>query len=213
MTVRINLDSESPTGSSVLSAKTQKKKIMITPALVVGLGGTGMRVLSLFKQRILAMCGERAPLAFLGIDTDREDLPGAPLGKDEFAPAECMQAPHIVENLKNFPDIEAWWHPGMRPGEIHKGAQMKRPVGRLACFYNFNREIQWRLQDQVNHLKLLVPPSEQTPFDVRDDAIRVYVVGSLSGGPGAVSFLILQWPSETRSPGPSVRKQALSLWA
>ena len=57
-----------------------RPKVDITPTLVIGLGGTGMRVLSLFKQRILTVCDSQAPVAFFGIDTDEERLPGAEAG-------------------------------------------------------------------------------------------------------------------------------------
>ena len=99
-------------------------EIDITPTLVIGLGGTGMRVLSLFKQKIHGMCGPDAPVEFFGIDTDSERLPGAPLAPNEFALCECGLAPTIVEHLEIHKDIQRWWIPGTSPGQIFKGAKM-----------------------------------------------------------------------------------------
>ena len=184
-----------PRGNPAMSEQTlpeSTSRLEITPTLVVGLGGTGTRVLSLFKQRILTLCGHDAPVSYLGIDTDCDELPGAPLERDEFALAECMEASAVAANLDGYPAIRDWWHEGMDPGVIHRGAQMKRPVGRLACFYNYaqneERGIGWRLDSQIRRLQRLEKPSKKRPFDVRTGSLRVYVVGSLSGGTGGGFF-------------------------
>ena len=56
---------------------TEPQKIHITPTLVIGVGGTEMRVLSLFKEKIHGLCGPSAPVEFRGFDT--EDERGAPI--------------------------------------------------------------------------------------------------------------------------------------
>jgi hypothetical protein len=206
--VRIDLG---PRENPALAEQTlagSKATLEITPTLVVGLGGTGMRVLSLFKQRMLSLCGPDAPIAYLGIDTDGEEgLPGAPLNRDEFALCECVQAPAVVRNLDSYPAVKEWWHLDMDPGVIHKGAKMKRAVGRLACFYNYREEIRWRLDNQIKRLQRLERPSVSVPFEVRKRSLRVYVVGSLSGGTGGGFFFDVAMAVRdaiSRAIGPSV---------
>ena len=148
-----------------------------------------MRVLSLFKQKVLGLCGPNAPVAFFGIDTDKERMPGAPLTGNEFSLCDCIQAPDVVANLDKYPDIKRWWFPGIDPGEIIQGAKMKRYVGRLACYYNFAKKIREPLTQHIQNLKRLSAP-EQGPresFKVRN-RIRVFVVGSMSGGTGGGFF-------------------------
>lgn len=190
-------------------ALSGRGNIEITPTLVIGLGGTGMKVLSLFKEKILNLCGPDAPVAFLGIDTAKERLPGAPLSANEFALCDCILAPQVVRNLKLYPDIQRWWfekskdaetapEPGadknkkkkeVQPGEILNGANMKRFVGRLACYYNFASRIRPLLEQHIHNLKQLTPLAvrSQRTFQARN-TIRVYVVGSMSGGTGGGFF-------------------------
>lgn len=59
------------------AALSNRGDIEITPTLVIGLGGTGMNVLSLFKEKILTLCGPDAPVAFLGIDSARAPAGGS----------------------------------------------------------------------------------------------------------------------------------------
>ncbi|NOZ20016.1 MAG: hypothetical protein GXP25_02895 [Planctomycetes bacterium] len=173
--------------------KSGGRKIEITPTLVVGLGGTGMRVLSLFKQKIELLCGSEAPVGFFGIDTDDERLPGAQLSPSEFALCECPLADDVIraaESGQGYEDIQRWWIPGMKPGKIQKGAKMKRAVGRLACYYNFPDKIEIPLRRQIRNLTRQYSPEEEArwPFRVRHKTIRVYVVGSLCGGTGGGFF-------------------------
>ncbi len=191
------------------AALSNRGDIEITPTLVIGLGGTGMNVLSLFKEKILTLCGPDAPVAFLGIDSAQERLPGAQLTANEFAMCDCILAPQVVRNLKLYPDIERWWFDGhgdyekaqepgadqgrrrkeVQPGEILNGAKMKRFVGRLACYYNFASRIRPLLEQHIHNLKQLAPleAKSQRTFQVRN-TIRVYVVGSMSGGTGGGFF-------------------------
>lgn len=171
------------------SGERPKKRLEVTPTLVIGLGGTGTKILSVFKQSIRSVLPPEAPVSFLGIDTSREDLPGAPLEADEFALCECLQAPRVIKNLNNFPDIAEWWFDDVSDvGAIQQGAQMKRFVGRLACFFNFRDQIRWRLENQTKKLERLFEPAKKRHFSVRSGSLRVYVIGSLSGGTGGGFF-------------------------
>ena len=161
--VRIDLDDNRISTGSELGTLPKKRGLQVTPTMVVGLGGTGTKILSLFKRRIRSLLGPKAPISFLGIDTDRDQLPGDPLNSDEFALCECLQAPQVVKQLHEYPDIAEWWFEGMTDvAAISHGAQMKRFVGRLACFYNWDKEIRWRLEQQINKLQRLHRPSKQT---------------------------------------------------
>ncbi|KPJ69056.1 MAG: hypothetical protein AMS14_11815, partial [Planctomycetes bacterium DG_20] len=188
--IRIDLDEARRPGEAEAAPLAKTRGLEVTPAMVVGLGGTGVKIVSLFKRQIRSLLGPEAPISFLGIDTDRDDLPGDPFDPDEFALCECMQAPQVVRSLGDYPDIQEWWFEGLT--DVHaiiKGAQMKRFVGRLACFYNYKREILWRLEKQIKRLHRLRRPDEKHHFRVRrDNSLRVYVIGSLSGGTGGGFF-------------------------
>ena len=84
-------------------------------------------------------------------------------------------------------EIERWWIPGIKPGQIRKGAKMKRIVGRLACYYNFSQRIATPLREHIMSLTKQQRP-EAKNYNIRRDTIRVYVVGSLSGGTGGGFF-------------------------
>jgi len=182
-----------------------------TPTLVVGVGGTGIKVLRGLKKHLKR--NESHQIRLLGIDTDRSendkfqelpnltdtelllldgDLAGRFLAQVAANPGGF---PHILEYLPaehaGFPNLHATVSAQIRR---NIGAGQFRRTGRLAFHSNViaGGNIMSRLR-QV-HADLTAIPMQQAQRAAGrdlDQGARVYVVGSFAGGTGAGLLLDL----------------------
>jgi len=169
----------------------------IQPALIIGLGGSGIEIVRRFRRRFMEQYPDTPYVRFLGIDTAPQTAPSAEapqLLDDEFLWAGDFEMPFFVgENyISRFPAIHAWWqgYDHITQGFIAAGAGQRRPVGRLALFVRYD-EIKFRLRRHVRNIYsndsfAALPPQYRR-------AINVYIVASTCGGTGTGMFLDLAY--------------------
>lgn len=174
----------------------------LAPTLVVGLGGTGAKVVRELKRKY----GDVPLLAYLVIDSDGSEKKGegVELSDEEFLYIGISgKIGDIIERLPGLaeeqrkevrgrllpkePSDELRMH---FSSDLTKGAKQIRCLGRLTLFYNVE-QVYERLQELMNSIK---KPEEVTKarnmgyrVDTRDS--RVFIVSSLGGGCGSGIFL------------------------
>ena len=172
------------------------------PALVVGLGGTGVGTLRYLRRRLQAEFGiqaEQEPelIQLLGVDTVplMNDSPIARLHQHEYAYIGGFNASKVIENRQRFPQIDSWWDYStdvLPLGYISTGARQLRVIGRLALFRRFNT-YKNRLQPKLYRLSNIAEHQRshqhgrETQMDV--NLPLVFVVASICGGTGAGTFI------------------------
>jgi hypothetical protein len=170
---------------------------VVQPALIIGVGGSGIDIVRRFKRRFQLLYPDTPYVRLLGIDTAPQteatsDVPR--LTEDEFIHAANFQMEHFVgdNHIDGHPEIRDWWkgydHLGFK--FINMGAGQRRPVGRLALFVESGRVVD-RLtaslfaifNDRVFHA---LPPEYRR-------AVNVYIVTSTCGGTGTGMFMDLAY--------------------
>lgn len=183
----------------------------IQPALVIGLGGSGIEIVRRFRRRFREQYPDTPYVRFLGVDTapqtaDRSDLPK--LSDDEFLWAAEFEMPYFVGagHISRFPYIRAWWqgYDHIPHGFIAAGAGQRRPVGRLAFFVRY-AQIKGALQ---RHVRAIYDSESFTALPQQyKRAINVYIVSSTCGGTGTGMFLDIAYLA--RKLVPEVAPQAV----
>jgi len=162
------------------------------PALIIGLGGSGVDIARRFKRRLLDTSGETPYIRFLGIDTATQTTHTAEvpqLSADEFIHAANFNSDYYVgaNSIDSHPAIRAWWQGYHLPTKmIQQGAGMRRPFGRLALYVHFDK-----VKDRLtSHLRAIFNNSvfgDLQPHYKR--VINVYIASSTCGGTGTGMFL------------------------
>jgi hypothetical protein len=187
----------------------------VRPALVVGVGGAGLRVLQRLRKLLSEKFGgpEKLPaVRFLYIDTDPDalaaataDRPGdglAGLRPDEVFPAKLNRTGHYLKpRLNGRTLIEGWFDPQLLYKLPRTPVTMGlRPLGRLA-FCDHYRLLVQRLHTELEacaHPDALADTTDHTGLGVRTNRPRVYVVAGLGGGTGGGMFLDLAYAARAR---------------
>lgn len=165
---------------------------LIQPALVIGLGGSGIEIVRRFRRRFQEQYPNTPYVRFLGVDTEpqreRPDLPK--LSDDEFLWAAEFEMPYFVgkDHIDRFPPIRAWWqgYDHITHGFISAGAGQRRPVGRLAFFVRYS-QIKEALR---RHVRSIYANESFTALPQQyKRAINIYIVSSTCGGTGTGMFL------------------------
>jgi hypothetical protein len=185
---------------------------VVTPALFIGLGGTGHKVLLQVKSSILKNYGELPPMTkLLCFDTDRRELLSSTdeieydkKNQDgtftrvtesiQFSPSETVGIP--ITNpmgLVNQDYINEWLSPGVRSqvGPSDTGARQIRQMGRFAIFENFMKQnIEKQITDKINELKNITQ-LKSTDYSLGDNEAKpcIHLVFSPCGGTGAGTFI------------------------
>lgn len=182
------------------------KKYSVYKTLVVGLGSTGTAIINALAERIGWEIGSasRAPwVRFLALETNPAQAHN--LDPDDFRPLtlSATEYSQLVNNPEAYDDSIAmtrWSDPEtlkkLPSAAVSAGAGHIRMVGRLALLYpnNFNM-VRSALDHRMASLRNLTTgeisqalnrdQSKLQSFDVSvadPDAIRVFIVGTLSGG-------------------------------
>ncbi len=169
--------------------------LFVAPSLVIGLGGTGVAIIRMLKQRIRQSIHPMPGIIeFLAVDTEPvQNLPGDERIFDhEIAYLGNYNAARVLENLDRHPHIREWWPENNTiTGTIFRGARQRRLVGRLSLYARWG-EFAQRLDRKLDKIREILPKEsvERRGVDVeRTGQVRVYVISSLCGGTGSGIFL------------------------
>ena len=158
---------------------------------MIGLGGTGQKVLVELKARFIRDFGQvPGPVEFLAIDTDTHDVVEAatPHGPVRLIPGvelldiSGVPAADIVQHLSRYPSIASWLldYNG-QPPRMTVGANRVRPLGRLAFF--------WHVGEIYNHMLAAVHRLTRPELEAEKRGMNVFIVTSVCGGTGSGIFL------------------------
>lgn len=166
---------------------------ILHPALIIGLGGSGISIARRFRRRLLEEFPKTPYVRVLGIDTDQQEqvTADAPALADDsfmwtarFDPQNYV-GPHAIDQNA---EIRSWWsgYDSLPLKFVTAGAQQRRPVGRLAFFVHYEaiRQLLQRtissIYNSENYFEL--PPQYQ-------HGLNIYIVASTCGGTGTGMFL------------------------
>ncbi|MEX6776203.1 tubulin-like doman-containing protein, partial [Limnospira fusiformis NRMCF6962] len=148
-----------------LTALDQKSDIgTIVPTLIIGVGGTGLEVISRVRRLIVESYGslEKLPVVgFLHIDTDerprvkKPEMAGPPLEDYEefWAHVTFEEAKKIKENPTTYSWYHDWLPPELTVLQLvsQQGAGQIRACGRFAFFYN-HQNIRNKCQQAIKRI-------------------------------------------------------------
>ena len=182
----------------------------LRPALVIGLGYTGLRVLQRFRKLVADRSGppDKTPLVrTLYVDTDPDALAAAVadqpwaglvgLRPDDVIPAKLNRPAHYLKpRLSGRTLTEGWFDPQLLYRLPRTPVTMGyRAFGRLA-FCDHYRTIAQRVQAELAAClgpAALAATEAATGLAPRTNRPRVYVVAGLGGGTGGGMFLDLAY--------------------
>ena len=175
------------------STGEQPTQFQFFPPLVVGLGTSGLRVLSAVRS----LLKERAPaladlVVFLGIDADT--VGKFYIAEDDFAyiGLQAGEGKALLKGIASgaFKEIAPWIDPGLTLDELAgNGSGTVRMAGRVQLYYRFEeftrrfRQAQDRLLGTTNTVRAIHTAARRDIFV--SSSVSVYVVSSLCGGTGA----------------------------
>lgn len=152
---------------------------MIAPTLIVGLGGTGSKIVQ--KVYALATPAQRKNLSFVVFDTDINELRGI----TEATPAIRTVQTSAKMSVGEYLDIDKFardtWFPVnkiMNRKALTEGAGQVRAISRLALNTAIQQGRMTPLEDAIKELYIM-------SGDRANQALRVMLVGSLCGGTGS----------------------------
>jgi len=174
------------------------------PTILVGLGGTGAKVLQHVRRLTLERFGSVDALqgvAYLSLDTDiaSRDVSSELVGRDPFATEIAFKEherlnlkvafrEYLGPNLVNHPHIREWWDPSLTIADdfnLEQGAGQIRPLSRLV-FMGSRQKIIDKLDAQLQAVK---SQANTSPRLDQTQKTRIVVVAGLAGGTGSGLFL------------------------
>lgn len=178
---------------------------LLFPAIVIGLGHTGLEMLRAFRQIVHDRFNTVAAvptLRFLFIDTDPDETTAAvgsganPLPPHQVLLARLHRPVHYLQR-EGLPDVQQWL-PSNTLYQLPKAsgpAAGVRAFGRLALCDHY-RMIAQRIRQEIEPFlneDTLTKTGDNTGLGVRSNRPRVYLFGSLGGGTGSGMFLDLAY--------------------
>jgi hypothetical protein len=171
-----------------LTPQEMQQRVGMRPTMLIGLGGTGQKVLVQLKARFIRNYGQVPPaVEFLCFDTDQSaeqtQVDGQIVrltGETELVNIGGVQTAEIVSNLERYPAIAAWITEDKEripKGAITMGAKQVRPLGRLSLFWHVEK-IYDKMFTSVQRLTDLKQGSEKR-------GINVFLISSVCGGTGS----------------------------
>jgi serine/threonine protein kinase len=176
------------------------------PALVIGLGQLGLRVLAQLRQNLHTELGSREvlpSLRLLGLDTDPDAVRAASQGRgggvldpEEVFLAKLSRPSRYLKSREARAHLDTWMNAKMLY-RIPRNPTTTglRALGRLAFVDNYTL-ITNRLQTELqacSDLDALTTAARRTLLGLRSNRLRVYVVACLAGGTGGGIFLDLAY--------------------
>ena len=175
---------------------------LLVPAIVIGLGGTGMQILREFRRSCeeLVIKLDRVPnIRTLLADTDSDTLhkataegPGS-LNAADVLPMKLNRPAHYLKPRRNGRTLVDGWFDPQTLYKIPRNPETLgiRSLGRLA-FLDHYRQFGERLTTDIESITLadtLGKADRLTKLGLRSNRPRVYIVCNLAGGTGGGMFL------------------------
>ena len=168
----------------------------LRPTLVLGLGGTGHRIVAHLKARLIRAYGAVPAdrIRLLAFDTADEVITvpvhGQPLGLEldrELFHIGHTPVPNIVRNIDRQPAIATRLPciQSIPPVALRAGAKQVRPLGLLALLWRFD-QVERRISDAIWELAGKDMLSRRAGTT---QGINVFICNSLVGGTGSGMFL------------------------
>jgi len=180
---------------------------VLVPALVIGVGGIGLRVLKQLRQALHERCGPPPVIPhiqLLYVETDPDAAraafigrPEAVLQEEEIVLARLNKPSHYLRPARGRIAIENWLNMNMlcRVPRNQVTADGLRILGRLAFADNY-RAILTKLKTDLAEIaspQTLTAADRHTRLGVRTSRPQVWVVTSLGGGSGSGMFIDLAY--------------------
>lgn len=166
--------------------------------ILIGIGGTGYKVLREFRKRLCTEVPDitmrkRQPIRFLYIDSDEELKPEKLMGSDdlcvngqdtaitpdEYLNIKNVNLDEVFVNLANYPNLRYVVGNGEFikncMGEVGAAAGQKRRAGRILFAAN--------AKEYINKVKNIVADLQQDMNDAND--LTIYIFAGLAGGTGS----------------------------
>ncbi len=175
----------------------------LVPAVVIGIGQTGIDVVRRFRRQVVDRYGSFERLGHLRlicIDTDPDTLQSAtsannasPLTPSEIVSMPLNRAGHYLKPRRNGRSIiEGWFDPQLLY-RIPRNAQTLglRSLGRLA-FCDHYRAFAGKLKEELElctQADAMSQSDRLTRLGLRTNRPRVYIVAGLGGGTGSGMFI------------------------
>jgi len=171
-----------------LTTQEMQQRVGMRPSLLIGLGGTGQKVLVQLKARFIRNYGEVPPaVEFLCFDTDQAveqtQVEGQIVrltGETELVNIGGVQTANIVTSLDRYPAIASWITEDKEripKAAITMGARQVRPLGRLSLY--------WYVEKIYNKIFSSVQRLTDIKQGFEKRGINVFVVSSVCGGTGS----------------------------
>lgn len=179
---------------------------MYQPTLVIGLGGTGKKIILALKKMIAENSEHGLSdfpfLKMISLDTDKAVQPTTSTiktikddsltlnpNKEIFR----LQAGFgTVPDFNDYPEIKEWFpdslKPLLMPAELEKGAGQKKPVGRFTFAWNAS-DIYEELNSFIRAPVDASIAKDRNIAQKLSTTINVFICGSICGGTGAGTFL------------------------
>jgi len=195
-----------------------ENRLALNPALIIGLGGTGKKILTNFKETFVSSPHIRAAFAqvpdqipalpdfieLFCIDTDLFDAKevqtseGARLREEEYHQINIQNANQITGNLNTdtYAYLNEWFPVKLKHhiGQISQGAHQFRFTGRFGMFVDIAK-IYSQIKSKISKIIARKNVNQEdiiAPITNKQGQIctpEFYVVGSLCGGSGAGMFI------------------------
>ncbi len=186
--------------------------------IMLGLGGTGSKILLQIKRQLLATC-ERIPycVSFLAMDTDRLGSMSIHASSDTSCELHATESLHLevtnpADVLDKMESVRDWFV-GDPPGAIVSGTGAVRQNGRLAFVANTHliHSRLDRLISDLNDVRIHTRLDAQG-FALSKHNVEVFIFCSLAGGTGGAMLLDLGRFVRNMMPDASVHAICLSSW-
>ncbi len=175
----------------------------VSRSLLIGVGGTGHKMMLDVRQRLLQKYGtlDKLPIvSFLLLDTDQAIFGKNPnysdvanLDNADKIHMSVYGVEKLRQNLREYSNLRDWLDPRTLSGDIHQGAGAVRARGRLAFFWNYDT-IAKRLQEELAEITKDASKAQAIKNGLQvSEGITVYILGSLLGGTGSGIFLDLTY--------------------
>lgn len=167
-------------------AEQSEVGISYRPTVLIGVGGTGSKLIRQVKSRIDPFVRDTPAeqiFQFRMIDADQNEFQQASraLQGAQVVPLHGVNGNQLVATLEERrPQMHAWWPYPYRPGRIIDGCKQVRATGRLVLFENVSH-VRQSLQSavfQCAQLNALAQHGQLT-------RVQVIIAGSLCGGTGS----------------------------